>query len=90
MPYPTPMMDPSGELRGAVNMLIDVTDQRQASAMRAQASRCRRLALGMGNSDISETLNRLADEYEEKAAGLDAGINQPSGLQAPGSMRATT
>jgi PAS domain S-box-containing protein len=90
MPYPTPMMDASGELRGAVNMLIDVTDQRQAGALRAQALRCRRLASGVSNGDISETLNRLADEYEEKAVVLDAESDPFGGFQAPGSMRPTT
>ena len=80
MPYPTPLMGPSGALRGAVNMLIDITDRRQADALRAQADRCRRLAGGMGNPEIVQTLNRLADGYEKEAAVLDTRWANP--LQA--------
>jgi len=42
--YPTPLFNQDGELSGAVNMLIDVSDQ-QARSLKEQASRCRRLAL---------------------------------------------
>jgi two-component system, chemotaxis family, CheB/CheR fusion protein len=30
IPYPTPLYDPSGELIGAVNMLVDITDRKRA------------------------------------------------------------
>jgi len=36
-PYPTPLVGEDGEIAGAVNILIDVTDRRQAGALRAQA-----------------------------------------------------
>ena len=42
-PYPTPLFGDDGELIGAVNMLIDVSDE-QAGALAEQAARCRRLA----------------------------------------------
>src|SRR6478672_4968657 len=42
-PYPTPIFDKDGRLTGAVNMLIDVTDE-QSEALHAQAEHCRRLA----------------------------------------------
>jgi PAS domain S-box-containing protein len=42
-PYPTPLFDKDGTLTGAVNMLIDVTEE-QCSALQDQAARCRRLA----------------------------------------------
>ncbi len=70
-PYPTPLFAKDGAFRGAVNMLIDVTDQRQAAALRAQADRCRRLARGVGDEQVIKTLEALADEYEAKSLTLD-------------------
>lgn len=68
VPYPTPLLDDKGELIGAVNILIDVTDPgEQAEHFRAQALRCRRLAKSMGDSRTSSTLTLMADEYEAKA-----------------------
>ncbi|MGZ8298237.1 MAG: PAS domain-containing protein, partial [Allosphingosinicella sp.] len=43
MPHPTPVTDDDETLIGAVNILIDVTDRRQAEALKGQATRCRRL-----------------------------------------------
>ena len=37
MPYPTPLFDESGELIGAINALVDLTDQKHAQAQFAQA-----------------------------------------------------
>jgi PAS domain-containing protein len=70
-PHPVPLLDRDGSLRGAVNMLIDITDGRQANALREQAARCRRLARDVGNETIAFALNALADEYEFKADKLD-------------------
>ena len=42
-PYPTPLFDKDGDLMGAVNMLIDISEE-QAGALAEQATRCRRLA----------------------------------------------
>jgi hypothetical protein len=56
-----------GELLGAVNMLIDVTDSRQAEFLRSQARRCRRLAASVGDTQTAETLNLMAEEYDDKA-----------------------
>src|SRR5947209_11754968 len=42
-PYPTPLFDAKGKLTGAINMLIDVTEE-QSEALHSQAERCRRLA----------------------------------------------
>jgi PAS domain-containing protein len=66
-PYPTPLIDEDGEISGAVNILIDVTDQRQAGALRAQALRCRRLAQSMTDQRAADTLLLMAREYDEKA-----------------------
>ena len=69
-PYPTPLLDENGELCGAVNILIDVTDHRQAGALRAQALRCRRLALSLTDRQAARTLLLMAGEYDEKARAL--------------------
>ncbi len=37
MPFPTPLRDNSGNLTGAVNVLVDITDRKQAEAARRQA-----------------------------------------------------
>jgi PAS domain S-box-containing protein len=73
-PYPVPLMDANGELVGAVNMLLDVTDRRQAESLRSQAERCRRLARDVSNPRIAEDILALADEYDDKADLLDAAV----------------
>ena len=52
-PYPTPLFDEDGELTGAVNMLIDVTEE-QSEALHEQAERCRRLADALYSRESSE------------------------------------
>ncbi|HKT27202.1 PAS domain S-box protein [Dyella sp.] len=37
MPYPTPLFDENGELIGAINALVDLTDRKHAQAQLAQA-----------------------------------------------------
>jgi PAS domain S-box-containing protein len=78
MPYPTPLFHRNGELRGAVNVLIDVTDQRQASLLRVQAQKCARLSGATGDDEVNATLNRLAHEYEAKALALESRRRQRS------------
>ena len=72
VPHPTPIFDGNGGLLGAVNILVDVTDQRQAGFFRLQAGKCRRLALSVGDRQTADTLIQLAAEYEEKANKLRA------------------
>ena len=69
-PYPTPILDESGDVIGAVNMLIDVTDLRQAEYLRSQALRCRRLVGGVDDPQTAATLKHMADEYEDQARTL--------------------
>ena len=69
-PYPTPIFDSDGRFAGAVNLLEDVTDEIRADDLVAQARRCRRLANSVADERAGETLNRMADEYEAKAAEL--------------------
>ena len=71
-PYPTPLFDEAGTLTGAVNMLIDVSDE-QCSALHEQAERCRRLAKATYDrwtskvlGDMAEGFDRTADELAQK------------------------
>ena len=70
-PYPTPLFDEDGNVTGAVNMLIDVSDQ-QAEVLADQASRCRRLANAMYDRDTTDVLSRMADGFERTAHDLGA------------------
>ena len=70
-PYPTPLFDEDGNVIGAVNMLIDVSDQ-QAEVLADQASRCRRLANAMYDRDTTDVLSRMADGFERTAHDLGA------------------
>lgn len=70
-PYPTPILGDDGRLLGAVNILIDITEERQIQDLRAQAMRCRHLALDVPGGATRVTLNRMADEYQEKARALE-------------------
>jgi PAS domain S-box-containing protein len=65
--YPTPLFRSDGELEGAVNLLIDVTDQ-QAGALGDQAARCRRLARSTHDRGASEILVNMAKGYDATAA----------------------
>jgi PAS domain S-box-containing protein len=70
IPHPTPLLSEDGELLGAVNILIDVTEQRQAGELRAQAVRCRRLAASIGDEPARNTLEQMAKEYDDAAIAL--------------------
>ena len=70
MPYPTPIFAEDGSLLCAVNMLVDVTDERQAASFRAQADKCRRHANSIGHDEARAALLKLALEYEARAEEL--------------------
>jgi PAS domain-containing protein len=70
VPYPTPLLDETGAVDGAINILIDVTDARQLSDLREQARRCRRLARSSTDRRVVDTLLLMAGEYEDKARSL--------------------
>jgi hypothetical protein len=72
IPYPTPLFDEAGVLKGAVNLLIDVTRQ-QGSELQVQADRCRRLAKSVTDSQASRVLDDMAIGYERSAASLSQG-----------------
>ena len=67
-PYPTPLLDESGELIGAVNLLVDIT----AGRLRGKMEQCRRLAVSLADREMARTLEGLAREYEEKLLALTA------------------
>jgi PAS domain-containing protein len=71
-PHPSPITDSDGELVGAVNILIDVTDRHQAAALKAQATRCRRLAQALTDRRTVKTLTLMAKDYEDKVRELTA------------------
>jgi hypothetical protein len=65
-PYPTPLFDGDGTFTGAVNMLIDVTEE-QSEALHEQAERCRRLADALYSRESCEVLGGMAARFEEAA-----------------------
>jgi len=68
-PYPTPLFDADGQLTGAINMLVDVTDE-QSLALAEQAGRCRRLADSIYDRETSTVLEAMAEQYDRTAADL--------------------
>jgi hypothetical protein len=69
-PYPTPIFDPQGNFTGAVNMLIDVTDE-QRSALHEQADHCRRLAQATYDRRTSKILGDMAEGFDRTATELE-------------------
>jgi PAS domain S-box-containing protein len=70
-PYPTPLVDADGSLRGAVNMLIDVTHE-QCVELHEQAERCRRLAAATYDRATRKVLEDMAKNLEKTADELSA------------------
>jgi len=68
-PYPTPLFSKAGELIGAINMLVDISDE-QAEALSEQAARCRRLANSTDDTAAREILRTMANSYDQAAAAL--------------------
>jgi PAS domain S-box-containing protein len=83
-PYPTPIVDEDDRVVGAVNMLIDITDHRQAAALKEQAERCRRLARAIGEERTVRILRSMAHEYEAKARALAPFCGPPAGARTRG------
>jgi PAS domain-containing protein len=69
-PFPTPLFDADGRFRGAINLMIDVTDVRRADELRMQAARCRRLANSVLDRRTLDSLNGLAEECDAEAEQL--------------------
>jgi len=64
--YPTPLFEDDGSLKGAVNMLLDVSSE-QTKALRAQAEHCRRLADSTFDPTTTRVLGDMADGFERIA-----------------------
>ncbi|MFL6733872.1 MAG: PAS domain-containing protein [Sphingomicrobium sp.] len=73
-PYPTPLFDRDGNLTGAVNMLVDVTNE-QTEALYEQAERCRRLADATYDRATSKVLGEMATGFEKTADDLNVKRN---------------
>lgn len=71
-PYPTPLFDESGAIKGAVNILIDVSAE-QGEELLIQAERCRRLSKSVTDGQASRVLDDMAIGYERTAASLSQG-----------------
>jgi len=69
-PYPTPLLDDDGSLTGAVNLMVDISEE-QSEALKEQAARCRRLARSTNDTRTCEILRTMATGYEETAAALN-------------------
>lgn len=68
-PVPTPLFGCDGEMVGAINILVDVTQQ-QLVAFEAKSAQARRLALWAGDNRTTLSLLTLADEVDARAAVL--------------------
>jgi PAS domain S-box-containing protein len=68
-PYPTPLFGADGTFTGAINVLIDVTEE-QSEALHEQAERCRRLAGALYSRESNIVLCEMAERYEQSAEDL--------------------
>jgi PAS domain S-box-containing protein len=68
-PYPTPFFNADGSLRGAINLLLDVSAEQRESLQR-EADRCHRLAEGTYDRATSQVLRDMASGFERTAAEL--------------------
>lgn len=68
-PYPTPFFGKDGELKGAINLLVDISDE-QSMVLKEQAARCRRLANSTDDPSAREILRRMASSYDQSAESL--------------------
>jgi PAS domain-containing protein len=71
-PYPTPLFNKTGDLTGAINMLVDISNE-QAEALSEQAARCRRLANSTDDTAARDILRTMAKGYDQSAAALRHG-----------------
>lgn len=67
VPYATPVFTAEGEFAGAINLLLDVTEQRQPEFLRSRAKHCRHLAAKVADPATAETLSKMADKYDEQS-----------------------
>jgi PAS domain S-box-containing protein len=74
IPYPTPLFDASRALIGAVNMLVDITERREAEQrLRESEARYRAIAAIIESSDdavVSKDLNSIITSWNQGAERL--------------------
>src|ERR1700747_1268803 len=63
-PYPTPLFDASGALIGAVNMLVELTDRKQAEKIKQRLSSIVQFS---DDAIISINLKRIIESWNEGA-----------------------
>lgn len=68
-PIPTPIFGKDGQLVGAINILVDVTQQ-QLAAFEYKSDQARRLAIAANDGKTSTALFAFASEIDAKAAVL--------------------
>lgn len=67
VPYPTPFFDREGGLSGAVNLLVDVSEQHKAAFFETRADQCRLLATAVDDPHASEMLALMAAKYSQQS-----------------------
>jgi PAS domain-containing protein len=67
IPNTTPRFDSEGRLSGAVNLLVDISDQPDADFLETRADQCRRLAVEVDDPYASEMLALMAAKYSAQA-----------------------
>lgn len=72
VPFPTAIFGDGGEFLGAVNMLIDITELRQADELRERAQQAKRLVGFLADRTAIDALNAVAAECDTKASELEA------------------
>lgn len=73
MPFPTPLRGGNGAVTGAFNVFLDITAEKQAARLRAQAARCRHWIRSVNDQVTIERLTLWAAELDEKARQLTPG-----------------
>jgi PAS domain S-box-containing protein len=71
VPFPTAIFGHGGEFLGAVNMLIDITELRQAAELRKRAQQAKRLVGFLADRTAIDALTAVAAECEIKATELE-------------------
>ena len=66
-PYPTPILAADGTILGAVNILLDTSDELDSDTLHAQARLSRRLADKVTDPLAAEALLRRADDMDARA-----------------------
>jgi PAS domain S-box-containing protein len=96
IPFPTPLFDASGTLIGAVNMLVDITERREAEQrIRDSEARYRQLAAIIESSEdavLSKDLNSVIKSWNQGAERLfgytaDEAIGKPVTILIPADRR---